>query len=172
VEQEVSFVLCEYHFVLHKSLIHHSVPDNITYNNKEYNPNSLDKEEDSNEIENKDTDIEEDKVHDPKKDVAVNMPPKKKSVSSKPSASKKKVADAACDDDMARHMTRMSVAAVPTPPSVCLDFKFLLSMYKSTEEATVRIYVELVGCQLPDACQGLALWAEVLCAYRCPLHDV
>jgi hypothetical protein len=113
-------------------------------------PNSPDEEEDSNENENEDTDIEEDEVDDLEKDAAANMPPKKKSVSPKPSASKKKVADAAHDDDISRVMTRMSVAAVPTPLSVCLDFKFSLSVYKSTEEATVRIYVELMWCQLPD----------------------
>ena len=150
MEQEVSFVLCEYHCVLRKSLIRHSVPDDITDYDKDYDPDLQDdEEEESDESENKDTDIEEDEVHDLKKDAAVNMPPKKNSVSPKPSASKKKVADAARDDVMSK-LSRMSVSAVPTPPSVCLDFKFPFSTYKATEEQMVRIYIELVGCQLPD----------------------
>ena len=168
-------MLCECRFVICESLIRHSVPDNITDDDKDYDANSPDEEEDSNESENEDTDIEEDEVHDLKKDTAANMPPKKKSVSPKPSASKKKVADAARDDDMSRHLTRMSIAAVPTPPSVCLDFKFPFSMFKSTEEASVRIYVELVGCQLPDDFlkhTKSCLQDEVLCAYWYPLHDV
>jgi hypothetical protein len=130
--------------------IHQSVPDKISEEDEDYDSNSQDEEEDSNESKNEDTDIEEDQVCDLEKDTAVNMPPKKKSFSPKPSASKKKVADAALDDDISMHMTRMSVATVPTPPSVCLDFRLPFSMYKSTEEATVRIYIELVGCQLPD----------------------
>ena len=142
-------MLCECRFVIRESLIRHSVPDDITDDDEDYDANSPDEVEDSDESENEVTDIEEDEVHDLEKDTAANMPPKKKSVSPKPSASKKKVADAARDDVMSK-LSRMSVSAVPTPPSVCLDFKFPFSMFKSTEEATVRIDVELVGCQLPD----------------------
>ena len=93
--------------------------------------------------------IDEDKVGDLEKDAAANIPPKKKSVSPKPSASKKKAADAAVDDNITGHMTRMSVAAVTTPQSVSLDFKFPFAMRRSMDEATVSIYIELVGCQLP-----------------------
>ena len=111
MEQEVSFVLCEYRFVLRESLIRHSVPDDITDYDEDYDPDLQDgEEEESDKNENKDTDIEEDEVHDLKKDAAVNMPPKKNSVSPKPSASKKKVADVPVDDDITGHMTRMSGA--------------------------------------------------------------
>ena len=78
MEQEVSFVLCECRFVIRESLIRHSVPDDITDNDEDYDTNSPDKEEDSDESENEDTDIEEDEVRDLEKDTAVNMPPKRK----------------------------------------------------------------------------------------------
>ncbi len=149
-------MLCECRFVLRESLIRHSVPHDISDHDQDYDqdygPDSPDEEEedsDENENENEDTDIEDDEVHDLEKDAALNMPPKKNGVSPKPSASKKKVADAARDDVMSK-LSRMSVAAVSTPPSVCLDFKFPFSTYKATEDQIVRIYIELVGCQLPD----------------------
>ena len=51
MEQEVSFVLCECRFVIRESLIRHSVPDDITDNDEDYDTNSPDKEEDSDESE-------------------------------------------------------------------------------------------------------------------------
>jgi hypothetical protein len=154
VEQDERFVLCECHFVLHNSLIHHSVPDNYA-DDEEFNRyvpyednNVIDDDDDDDKKE--DTDIDEDKMGDLEKDAAANMPPKKKRVSPKPSASKKKAAGAAVNDDIAGCMTRMSVAVVTTPRSVSLDFKFPFAMHRSMDEETVRIYIELVGCQLPD----------------------
>ena len=51
-------------------------------------------------------------------------------------------------------MTKMSVAApvaaIKTPPSICLDFCSPTSMYTVMDEISTKIYMELVGCQLPD----------------------
>jgi hypothetical protein len=77
------------------------------------------------------------------------MPPKKKSISPKCSdfAKKKSI------NDVTESMTLMSVAppvaAVKTTPSICLDFCFPVSKYTVMDEMITKIFVELVGCQLP-----------------------
>ena len=78
------------------------------------------------------------------------MPPKKKGVSPKHSGSAKKKPI----DDITEGMTKITVApAVSTikmPPSVCLDFHFPSFKYTIMDERITKIFVELVGCQLPD----------------------
>ncbi|KAL3789763.1 hypothetical protein HJC23_006756 [Cyclotella cryptica] len=102
-----------------------------------------------------------------------NMPPKKKTVSPKPSDSTKKKPI----DDVTESMTKMSVAlpvsAVKTPPSVCFDFRFSIAKYTVMDQTTTKIYVELVGCQLPDSSlTTTALREEVFCPHQCPTYDV
>jgi len=107
-------------------------------------------EDEEEESEREDTDIEDDEVADLERDAATNMPPKKKSVSPKPSRSAKKKPI----EEVTDSMTKLSVASpfslVKTPPSVCFDFRFPTSKYTIMEETSIKIYVELVGCQLPD----------------------
>ena len=113
---------------------------------EEYEPDDEEDEESGQE----DTDVEEDEVADLERDATTNMPPKKKTVSPKPSRSAKKKPI----DDVTESMTKMSVAspvsAVKTPPSVCFDFRFPIAKYTVMDQTTTKIYVELVGCQLPD----------------------
>ena len=112
---------------------------------EEYKPDSEDDESGQ-----EDTDVEEEEVADLERDASANMPPNKKTDSPKPSGSAKKKPV----DDVTESMTKMSVAspvvAVKTPPSVCFDFRFPTSKYTVMDETSTKIYVELVGCQLPD----------------------
>lgn len=54
------------------------------------------------------------------------------------------------NNNIAGHMTRISVAVTTMPQSISLDFKFLFTLFRSMEVATIMIYVGLVGYQLPD----------------------
>ena len=144
---------CEYHF--NPQLTNHScsVPDNYAGEGEE--------EEGNDDFEpNNDTDIllgQEDKVIDNNKlshleeDAVANMMTKSKtSISPKPKPSSSSQKKAVVDDITAR-VTQMSLApVVATPPSISLDFKFPLSKYTVMEDRITKIFIELIGCQLPD----------------------
>jgi hypothetical protein len=88
-----------------------------------------------------DTDIKEEEVADLEHDATANMPPKKKSISPKPSGSAKTKPV----HDVTKSMTKMLVAApvvaIKTPPSICLDFCFPTSQYTVMDEISTKIYV-------------------------------